>query len=296
MWSLGSSSGCSRLNAGSDVGAEVRRGQRDLASERLRSLFDGGYRVERRPQVGDHQPARLRLACRLAGLARREMDRRRGCRRACTSPRRARGRRPRRTRRHSTPGRCRRCTRAASRRARSRPPSSAAGGRCARSAARLRRSWRCRRRRPCASRRCRRTSRRARRAPARALRARTPGRPRTLEAVAVHHVQAVDVDAVIGVPVRDHDRAEVAGIDVLLQIRERAVAAVHPDVGVAGAHEIAAARAARGRAVRARTAEHGQLHDHASTASTSGPQNRVPSRRNVSTSPLVTNCTRSVDR
>ena len=51
--------------------------------------------------------------------------------------------------------------------------------------------------------------------------------------------------------------------------------------GVAGAHEVAAARAARRRAVRARAPEHGQLHDHASTVSTSGPRNRAPSRRNV---------------
>ena len=35
-----------------------------------------------------------------------------------------------------------------------------------------------------------------------------------LEAVPVHHVQPVDVDAVVGVPVRDHDRSQVAGIDV----------------------------------------------------------------------------------
>ena len=100
---------------------------------------------------------------------------------------------------------------------------------------------------------------------------RVHGQTVPLEAVAVHHVQAVDVDAVIGMAVRDHDRGQVAGVDVLVQVRERPVAAVHPDVRVAGAHEIAAARAAGRRAVRTRTSEHGQLHDHASTAFDLGP-------------------------
>ena len=40
---------------------------------------------------------------------------------------------------------------------------------------------------------------------------------------------------------------------------------------------------------RTRAPEHGQFHDHDSTLSTSGPRNRAPRRRNVSTSPLVTN-------
>ena len=55
------------------------------------------------------------------------------------------------------------------------------------------------------------------------------GRPLHVEAVLVHHVQAVDVDAMVGVRVRDHNRGEVDRVRVLLQVRERAVAAVHPD-------------------------------------------------------------------
>ena len=84
-----------------------------------------------------------------------------------------------------------------------------------------------------------------------------------------------------------------AGFDVLLQVRERAVAAVHPDDGVAGAHEVAAARAARGRAVaarntRARSAPRPRLHRF--DLRTEEPRARVAGTS--STSPLVTNCTR----
>ena len=46
---------------------------------------------------------------------------------------------------------------------------------------------------------------------------------------AQQHVQTVDVDAVVGVAVREDDRGEVLDRDVLLQVRERAVAAVDPD-------------------------------------------------------------------
>ena len=51
------------------------------------------------------------------------------------------------------------------------------------------------------------------------------------EPVAQQHVQAVDVDAVVGVPVGEHHRGEVLGRDVLLQVPEGAVAAVDPDRG-----------------------------------------------------------------
>ncbi len=89
--------------------------------------------------------------------------------------------------------------------------------------------------------------------------------------------------------VRDDHGGELGGVHVLLQIDERAVAAIHPDGNIARPEEITAARAARGRTVRAGGPKHCQLHDHASTCSTSGPRNRAPSVRNVSTSPLVMN-------
>ena len=49
-----------------------------------------------------------------------------------------------------------------------------------------------------------------------------------LEAVVPEHVQAVDVGAVIGVLVRDHDRVDLRRVEVIVQHAERAVAAVHP--------------------------------------------------------------------
>ena len=60
---------------------------------------------------------------------------------------------------------------------------------------------------------------------------------------------------------------------------------------VAAAHEVPAAGAAAGAAVRPRAPEHGQLHVQPrlqARRATSGPRNRTPSVRNVSTSPLVT--------
>ena len=77
------------------------------------------------------------------------------------------------------------------------------------------------------------------------------GRPVALESVPEEHVQAVDVDAVVGMPVRDHDTVEILDRDVLLQVGERAVPAVDPQRGAAGAHEVPAACTARGRTVRA---------------------------------------------
>ena len=71
------------------------------------------------------------------------------------------------------------------------------------------------------------------------------GQTAAVDPVLVEHVQAVDVDAVIGMRMRDDDRGEVGRVRVLLQIRERAVPAVHPDDRIARAHEVAAARAAR---------------------------------------------------
>src|SRR5262249_55677979 len=111
---------------------------------------------------------------------------------------------------------------------------------------------------------------------------------RLLHAVSEKDVQSVDVDTVVGVLVRDHDGVEILDANVLLQVRERAVATVEPDRGGPVAQEVAAARAGRRRAERPRAPQDRQLHDHASTDSTSGPRNRTPSRRNVSTSPLVT--------
>ena len=111
-------------------------------------------------------------------------------------------------------GRCRRCRRAACRRARSRPRPSAAGDRCARTAA------------------CRRSPTVDRRvavadeAPVERVApladeplellldtfGRVHGQAPPLEAVLVQHVQAVEVDAVVGMAVRDDDRGEVGRI------------------------------------------------------------------------------------
>src|SRR5204862_330939 len=99
----------------------------------------------------------------------------------------------------------------------------------------------------------------------------------------------VDVRAVVGVLVRENDRAQVLDPGVLLQVRERSVAAVDPDRRATATDEIAAAGAEGLGAVRARAPEDRQLHSHASTVSTSGPRNRAPSVRNVARSPLVTN-------
>ena len=52
------------------------------------------------------------------------------------------------------------------------------------------------------------------------------------EAVAQQDVEAVDVDAVVGVPVREHDCGQVLDLQVLLEMAERAVAAVDPHGGV----------------------------------------------------------------
>src|SRR5262249_135389 len=78
---------------------------------------------------------------------------------------------------------------------------------------------------------------------------------------------------------------------VLLQVPEAAVAAVDPDRRVGAAHQVAAAGGAAGTPVRPRAPQHGQFHVQphcqGSTAATSGPRNRTPTVRNVSTRPDV---------
>ena len=68
-----------------------------------------------------------------------------------------------------------------------------------------------------------------------------------LEPIAREDMQPVHIHAVVGMLVGDDDRGELLGLDVLLQVPERPVATVHPDVGVPGLDEVAAARAARTR-------------------------------------------------
>ena len=125
-----------------------------------------------------------------------------------------------------------------------------------------------------------------------------PGGP-PLDAVAQEDVEAVDVDAVVGMLVRDDDGGQVLDRDVLLEVAERAVAAVEPDRGRARPDEVAAARAAARPAERTRAAEDRQLTRPGSStlsapdmrldAPTSGPRKRAPRLRNVATSPLVMN-------
>ena len=224
----------------------MRDGERDRLAERLRSFRDRSLRVDLGPDVGQQEPLR-------AG-PRGPRDRpdaprdgsRSGCRRAGTTPRRARDPRRSRTRRRSTPARCPRCRRAAGRRRTPPPRTSAADGPCARSegpphptralspssiafqskvSPQLATS---------VPRRCS--------APAGAK----TGRPSCSSRVAQQHVQPVDVHAVVRVLVGDDDRAAArAGSMWLLQHREGAVAAVHPDRGVAFAEEVPAARAHR---------------------------------------------------
>src|SRR5256885_11658024 len=90
-------------------------------------------------------------------------------------------------------------------------------------------------------------------------------------------------------PVGDHQGGHVIDDGVALEVGQRAVAAVEPQGGVGGADEYSAAGAAGGGAVGAAAAEDGQLHRHASTASTSGPRKREPRVRNTVGSPLVRN-------
>src|SRR6266540_37187 len=78
-----------------------------------------------------------------------------------------------------------------------------------------------------------------------------------------------------------------------LEVGQRPVATVEPQGGPGGAEEIAAAGAAGRGAVGAGTAEDGQLHRQASTASTSGPRNREPRVRKMAGSPLVRNVRRA---
>ena len=248
-------------------------------------------RVEPGPEVREHQTPRPGLAGAETRLARREVDLARACRPSGTWPRRATRSAPARTRRRSSPGRCRRCRRAACRFARHLD-----GVRGRRVVGAREAQRRCRRRRPVAvvDRAARRTTSpqspptsepRCSARPAGAIHR----EPLALEAVAHQHVQPVDVDAVVGMLVGDHDGGQVLGGDVLLEVAERAVAAVEPDRGVAGADEIATARGAVRPAEGTRAPEDGQLHDQASTWSTSGPRKRAPSARKVATSPLVTN-------
>ena len=217
--------------SGQIVGDEVRRGERDRLAERLGALLDRRFRVDVGQRWVSIEPLRAaprapprRPAAPRGGSAP-------GCRRAGTWPPRARGRRPGRTRRRSSPGRCRRCRRAACRRARA-STAYVGGGWSVREnrSVDVADRRRCRRRRPRASRTCRPSRRRATARNFSSPSGAYTGRPLALEAVAQQHVQAVDVDAVVGVLVRDHDRGEVLDrVDVLLQVRERAVAAVDPD-------------------------------------------------------------------
>jgi len=57
--------------------------------------------------------------------------------------------------------------------------------------------------------------------------------------------------------------------------------------GVTRAHEIPAARTARRRPVATGTSEDRQLHDQASTCSTSGPRNRGPGSPDLAGAPLL---------
>ena len=94
-------------------------------------------------------------------------------------------------------------------------------------------------------------------------------------------MQAVDVDAVVGVAVGEHDRGEVLD-------RRRAPAgapkvplpqSIQIDVSPP-TQQVAAARAAAGAAVRARAPEHGQFHDQPQCqGSTARPRDRGTARR-----------------
>ena len=110
----------------------------------------------------------------------------------------------------STRARCRRCRRDACRRARSRPRPWAAGGRCARSAARHRRGRGGRRRRPSPVERVAPIADETLEQLLHAFRC-EHRKALALEAVLVHHVQAVQVDAVVGMAVRDDDRRQLSG-------------------------------------------------------------------------------------
>ena len=133
------------------------------------------------------------------------------------------------------------------------------------------------------------------------------GQVAELEAVAQEHVEAVDVDAVVGVTVGEHDRGEVLGRDVLLQVAERAVrrsrsrSRCRP---TAAGSRCTARRWARrttpstpGRSVPSNApapagrpsceVDPHRSPLHASTDSTSGPRKRTPRVRKVSTGPLV---------
>ena len=74
-------------------------------------------------------------------------------------------------------------------------------------------------------------------------RGRVDGESLALEAVAREDMQPVHIDAVVGMLVGDDDRGEILRLDVLLEVPERPVAAVHPDVRVPRLDEVAAARA-----------------------------------------------------
>ena len=235
---------------------------------------------------------------RLPGLLRRQVDGGgHGCR-GGTWPPTARGRHRARTRRRSSRGRCRRCRSGAGRRRALRPRRWAAGDRCARTAGRCRRSS------ASPSPTARQSNAFPQSLTSESRNFSSPfGREHrqvlAAEAVAQQHVEAVDVDAVVGVAVREHDRGEVFDRQVLLEVPEGAVAAVDPHRRGVGAQEVAAARAAAGRAVRARAPENGQLHlltpstpsftirCPSSTVSTSGPRNLDPKDLKVSTRPLV---------
>ena len=108
--------------------------------------------------------------------------------------------------------------------------------------------------------------------------------PLALEPVPQEHVEAVDVDAVVGMLVREHDRGEVLRGEVLLQVAERAVAAVHPDRG--RRPSAPGSRCTRRCAARRRSpstpAPSAPLvvlspRTTARRGSTSGPRNRPPS-------------------
>jgi hypothetical protein len=86
-----------------------------------------------------------------------------------------------------------------------------------------------------------------------------------LEPVLVHHVQPVQVDTVVGMAVGDDDRCQLFGMDVLLQVRERTVAAIDPEHRRTGADEITAACPTRrglrtSRSTRALSVPRPRLH------------------------------------
>ena len=84
-------------------------------------------------------------------------------------------------------------------------------------------------------------------------------RPRTIRVIALGHIETAEVEAVIGVQVREHDSVNVFEGDVLLQRAERSVSQVEDEPESLVLDEVARCRRVRS-GKRTGAADHREAH------------------------------------